>query len=273
MINKKTKRKGSTKIPRITYATLKVTPQDDKAYDDAVVRVRTKLGGHFAMLINGKERFSAEEMAHASPVDTRAIVSYFPKGTRDDVKSAIAAARQAYPNWAAMPYSDRIAILRKAAELMIERRYELSAWMAFEVGKNRSESLAEVNEAAELIRYYCDQMLRNKGFLRPLESPGPGQKTYSVLRPYGVWAVIGPWNFPFSLAAGMSAGALIAGNTVVFKPSSDSPVLGFELCRAFVDAGLPPGVFNFVTGPGEQLGLNCEIIRRLMDLSSLGRRT
>jgi 1-pyrroline-5-carboxylate dehydrogenase len=252
---RKAKSKSTPKIPRITYATLKVTPEDDKAYDRAVEQVRSKLGKHYPIFINGEERpATGEQMVHVSPVDTRITVSYFPKCSREDVRTAIAAAREAYPSWSATPYKDRIAILRKAADLLIERRYELAAMMAFEVGKNRSESLAEVNEAAELIRYYCDQMELNKGFLRPLESPGPGQETESILRPYGVWAVIGPWNFPLALTTGMSAGVLVAGNTAVFKPSSDSPLLGYELCRAFVDAGIPRGVYNFVTGPGSTVG-------------------
>ena len=153
-----------------------------------------------------------------------------------------------------MSYKDRIVILRKAADLIVQRRHELSAWMAFEVGKNRAESLAEVNEAAELIRYYCDQVVANKGFLKPLESPGPKQETLSILRPYGVWAVIGPWNFPLALATGMAVGALVAGNTVVFKPSSESRVLGHELSRALIDADIPRGVFNFVTGSGGTVG-------------------
>ena len=245
----------SPKAPRITYATLKITPKDDEAYDKAVALVRNKLGSHFTMYLNGEHWVSTgEAMPHPSPIDTQIIVSYFPRGTRDDAKSAISAARDAYPAWSAMPYKDRIAILRKAANLIIEWRYELSAWMAFEVGKNRAESLAEVNESAELIRYYCDQMEANKGFVKPLESPGPKQKTVSVLRPYGVWAVIAPWNFPLALATGMTAGALVAGNTVVFKPSSESPVLGHELCTALVKAGIPRGAFNFVTGPGGTVG-------------------
>jgi len=249
------RKKVAPKVPRITYATLAVTPKDDEAYEKAVAQVRSRLGGHFTMFINGEKWTSTgEEMSHVSPVDTRIIVSCFPKGTRDDVRSAIAAARDAFPKWKALPYKDRIAILRKAADLIIERLYELAAWMAFEVGKSRAESLAEVNESAELIRYYCQQMEENKGFVRPLESPGPGQETSSVLRPYGVWAVISPWNFPLALAAGMSAGAMVAGNTVVFKPSSESPVIAYELTRAYLDAGIPRGVFNFVTGPGATVG-------------------
>lgn len=246
---------SAAKLPRITYATLAVTPKDDAAYDVAVGHVREELGKHFTNHINGEARTSSGgEFTHASPVDARVIVSYFPKSTRDDARTAIRAAREAYPKWSALDYRDRIKILRRAADLIVDRRYELSAWMAFEIGKNRAESLAEVNESAELIRYYCERIEANNGFVLPLEAPGPGQETLSVLRPYGVWTVIAPWNFPMALATGMSAGALVAGNTVVFKPSSESPVLGYEIARAFADAGIPRGVYNFVTGPGSTVG-------------------
>ena len=264
MVSKTRKRPKAGKkiartVPRITYTTLTVTPADDQAYDAAVTQVRAKLGTRFSMYINGEQWASTgEDMPHPSPIDTSKIVSCFPKGTRDDVKSAIDAADDAFAKWSALPYRDRIRILRKAADLIIERRYELSAWMAFEVGKNRAESLAEVSESAELIRYYCEQMEVNRGFIKALESPGPKQETYSTLRPYGVWAVIAPWNFPLSLSTGMTAGALIAGNTVVFKPSSESPVLGYELGRALVDAGIPRGAFNFVTGPGGTVGVELQ---------------
>ena len=243
------------KVPRITYATLKITPEDNRAYDHAVEKVRARLGGHFAMYVNGEKWVgTGEEIPHQSPINTSITVSYFPKGTRDDVNAAVDAAQEAYTKWSETPYKERLKLLRKAADTIVERRYELSAWMAFEVGKNRTESLAEVNEAAELIRYYCDRMELNRGFLRPLESPGPGQETVSVLRPYGVWAVIAPWNFPLALSTGMTAGAMATGNTVVFKPSSESSVLGYELTRAYVDAGIPRGVFNLVTGPGGTVG-------------------
>lgn len=243
------------KLPRITYATLAITPDDDKAYDAAVVQVKSELGKHFSNFVNGAARgSSAGEIAHPSPVDQRSIVSHFPKATREDTRAAIQAAHDAFGKWSALDYHDRITILRRAADLIIERRFELSAWMAYEVGKNRAESLAEVNETAELIRYYCARMEYHKGYTLPLEAPGAGQKTVSVLRPYGVWGVIAPWNFPMALATGMSAGALVAGNTVVFKPSSESPVIGHEIYRAFADAGLPDGVFNLMVGPGSTVG-------------------
>lgn len=249
------KPRKASQAPRITYATLTVTPKDDAEYDRSVARVREQLGKHFSMNINGEERkASSGEFAHPSPVNTDWVVSYFPKGTREDAQTAIRAAREAYQKWSGMDYRSRIKLMRRAADLIIERRFDLAAWMAFEVGKNRAESLAEINESAELIRYYCERMEFHKGFVQPLESPGKGQETQSVLRPYGVWAVIAPWNFPMALATGMSAGALVAGNTIVLKPASDSPVLGYEIYRAFADAGLPRGAINFVTGPGSSVG-------------------
>ena len=253
--SKKSKSRKVAKVPRITYATLKITAEDDRAYDHAVEQVRGRLGSRFAMYVNGQRWIgTGEESSHVSPIDRSVVVSYFPKGTREDAKAAIDAARDTCGKWSEKAYRERAKILRKAADLLVDRRYELSAWMAWEVGKNRAESLAEANEAAELIRYYCDQMEQNKGFTRRMEAPGLNQETVSVLRPYGVWAVISPWNFPLALATGMTSGALVAGNSVVFKPSSESPVLGYELSRAYADAGIPAGVFNFVTGPGGTVG-------------------
>lgn len=244
------------KLPRVTYASLTLTEKDHEAYDAAVGHVRKALGTHYSNFVNGKAipAHEGDEQKHPSPTDTRLIVSYFPRATREDTKAAIQAARVAQSGWAATPYGGRVKILRRAAELIIERANEISAVMAFEVGKNRGESIAEVNESAELIRYYCDQMETNKGFVRALEAPGPGQTTMSILRPYGVWGVISPWNFPLALCTGMTSGALVAGNAVVFKPSSESPVAGYYLYKAYADAGVPDGVFNLMVGPGSTVG-------------------
>jgi len=134
--------------------------------------------------------------------------------------------------------------------LISERKYELAAIMSYEAGKNRLEAMGDVEEAADLIRYYCTQMEEAKGFIRPMGRLSPNEKAVSILRPYGVWMVISPFNFPLALATGMSAGVLIAGNTAVFKPSSETPLTGFKLYEIYRDAGLPEGVFNFITGPG-----------------------
>jgi 1-pyrroline-5-carboxylate dehydrogenase len=126
--------------------------------------------------------------------------------------------------------------------------------MGYEVGKNRLECLGDVEEAADLMAYYCDQMEGHGGFVEKMGSLGQGEDNVSVLRPYGVWAVISPFNFPMALAAGPAGGALAAGNTMVFKPATDTPMMGVKLTEIVADAGLPPGVFNFVTGPGSTVG-------------------
>jgi 1-pyrroline-5-carboxylate dehydrogenase len=146
--------------------------------------------------------------------------------------------------------------LRKAVA-QIEKRYELAAAVALEVGKNRMEALGDVQEAADLIAYNCDAMEENNGFARPQgRDPLKGYtvRNVSVLRPFGVWVVVSPFNFPMALSGGPAGAALAAGNTVVFKPATDTPWAGALLTQCFRDAGLPEGVFNFVTGPGSVVG-------------------
>src|SRR2546430_14503217 len=136
---------------------------------------------------------------------------------------------------------------------MTQRQFEFAALLSLEVGKNRFEAIAEVSEAIDLILYYSGQMEERNGYEQPMNGAGV-EHTRSVLRPYGVWAVVAPFNFPLALATGMVAGALLAGNTVVFKPASDTPLSGLCLYEVLRDAGLPPGVFNFTTGPGNTAG-------------------
>ena len=144
--------------------------------------------------------------------------------------------------------------MKKVADTIRDHRWELSALMGYEAGKNRLECVGDVEESADLIEYYCDQVAGHHGFETRLGTLGPGEENTSVLRPYGVWAVISPFNFPLALAAGPAGGALVAGNTVVFKPASVTPLLGYKLAEMMIDAGVPPGVFNFVTGSGSTAG-------------------
>ena len=147
------------------------------------------------------------------------------------MRDAIDAARAAYPAWRDTPWRDRLAILRRAAELISERQFDYAALMALEVGKNRLEALGDVEETADLLRYYSDEFEKADGFVKPLGSLSSAEKTRSVLRPYGVFGVISPFNFPMALSGGPAGGAMIAGNTVVLKPSSDAPLLGLEVRR------------------------------------------
>jgi 1-pyrroline-5-carboxylate dehydrogenase len=251
----------ATTTPRmkITYATLSADNEElQAAFDAALERVRSTLGASYPMLIGDEERGAAEEFDDRSPIDRDIVVARFPVGTRQDVRDAVAAARQAFPAWRDLGWKRRLELMRKAADLISERQFDYAALMSFEVGKNRLEALGDVEETADLLRYYSDEMERNDGFVKPMGSLSPTEHTRSVLKPHGVWAVISPFNFPMALAGGPAAGALIAGNTVVLKPSSDAPLLGYKFGEALRDAGVPPGVFNLVTGPGETVGAELE---------------
>lgn len=240
---------------KVTYSTLaSPDPLLDQLFDQAVAAARAGFGKTFPLFIDGQERFASETFAKHSPVDTNLVMGYFQKGTEQDAKDAIAAATEAFDGWRNTPWQDRVALLRKAADLISDRLFEMGAIMSLEVGKNRLEALGDVEETADLIRYYCDQMEKNDGFSNILKSESPRHHNRSVLKPYGVWAVISPFNFPCALAGGPSGGALVAGNTVVFKPATDTPYTGWMLTTCFRDAGIPDGVFNFVTGGGRTVG-------------------
>ncbi|MDP9244747.1 MAG: aldehyde dehydrogenase family protein, partial [Chloroflexota bacterium] len=235
----------STPRMKITYATLSAQNEElQSAFDAALEKGRAELGRSYPMLIGDEERRGSDEFEDHSPIDRSIVVSRFPVGTRQDVRDAVAAAQAAYPAWRDLGWRKRIEIMRRAAEMISERQFEYAALMTLEVGKNRLESLGDVEETADLLRYYSDEMERNDGFVRPMGSLSDAEHTRSVLKPHGVWAVISPFNFPMALAGGPAAGALIAGNTVVLKPSSDAPLMGWKFGEALRDAGLPDGVFN-----------------------------
>ncbi len=247
----------TTGTPRmkITYATLSADNEElQAAFDRAVEAARGQLGKGYPMLIGDERRSGEREFEDRSPIDTDLVVSRFPVGTREDVRDAIAAARAAFPAWRDLGWERRIELLRRAADLISEHQFEYAALMAIEVGKNRLEALGDVEETADLLRYYSDVMERNHGFDQPMGSLSSTEHTRSVLKPHGVWAVISPFNFPMALAGGPAAGALIAGNTVVMKPSSDAPLLAYRYVEALREVGVPAGVVNLVTGPGETVG-------------------
>lgn len=243
---------------KLTYATMFNPPEElHTRFEQALVKVRADLGKEYAMIIDGKDRFANEKFEDHSPVDTDLVLGVFQKGNEKDAHDALAAARRAFPVWSNMKWQDRVALLRKAADLIDERIYEIGAAMAMEVGKNRMESLGDVAETADLVRYSCYQMEKNEGYKVEMgRDPLVGftATNFSVLRPYGVWLVISPFNFPTALTGGPSGAALVTGNTLVMKPATDTPWVVRLLAECFRDAGLPDGVVNFVTGPGRTLG-------------------
>lgn len=245
----------SATAEKITYtATPAQIERMHAAFDDALAAIDSQLGQSYPMIIDGKERTAKRQFEVLSPIDRSMVIGSFQSGTAQDVDDAVAAARAAYPAWASRPWQERVAIMRTAAALIRERKFRLSALLIVEAGKNRGEAIGEVEEGADLIDEYASQMEASNGFEQVMESLDPAERNRSILRPFGVWAVLAPFNFPHALSAGMSSGALVAGNTVVYKPASATPLAGYELARCYLDAGVPAGVFNYVTGSGEVVG-------------------
>lgn len=242
----------------LTYATMYDPPEElHTRYEDALEHVTNRLGEPHAMLINGVDVMTSETFKDISPIDTELLLGSFPKGSAADAHRALEAAHAAVPKWSRTPWRDRVRLLRRAADEIDRRVYEIAAVISLEVGKNRLEALGDIAEASALIRYACSQMEDNDGFVVAMgRDPLIGYQAVntSTLRPYGVWVVISPFNFPAALTAGPVGAALVAGNTVVMKPASDTPWTSRLLAEAFKAAGLPDGVLNYVTGPGSTVG-------------------
>ena len=242
----------------LTYATMFNPPEElHTRYDEAVARFKRNLGKEYGMIVNGKDVFAAEKFENRNPANIDEVIGLFQKGTAEHANAALAAARAAFPKWSHTKWQDRVALVRKAADLMSDRIFEMGVVMSSEVGKNRMEALGDVAETAALFRYACDRMEANNGFLVKLgDDPLVGFESTneSILRPYGVWLVISPFNFPGALTGGPAASALVTGNTVVMKPATDTPWTARLIAECLRDAGLPEGVCNYVTGPGSSLG-------------------
>lgn len=243
---------------KLTYATMfNPPPELHTRYDEALARVKAGLGREHAMLINNQDVFAEEKYQDTSPIDTGLVLASLQKGDKKHAHQALDAARKAFPGWSRTPWQERVRLLRKAAGLIESRLFDLSAALSLEVGKNRMEALGDVQETADLINYACDQMEQNNGYVVEMgKDPlvGYDARNVSVLKPYGVWLVISPFNFPIALTGGPAGAALAAGNTVILKPASDTAWVVRLLAEVFRDAGLPEGVVNYVTGPGRTLG-------------------
>ena len=179
------------------------------------------------------------------------MIGHFTLADGNDIDDVVDEARRAPPEWAATPWQERCEILDRAADLISERSVVDGAALAWENGKSRLEAIGEVEESADLIRYYTHAMREHDGFETPMQRFSEAEVTTDVMRPYGVWAVIGPFNFPSALTAGPAGAALVAGNTCIIKPSEIGSLSGHLVYRALVEAGVPRGVVNIVNGGAE----------------------
>jgi len=222
------------------------------AFPAAITAVRARAGRSVPLWIDGQDVVTAETAPSVNPNKPSEILGDVCQAGADEVEKAIAAAKVAYPAWRATPVVERAALLRRTAALAREQLFELAAWQVLEIGKQWDQAHADVTEAIDFLEYYAAEMLR-------LGSPQrlgdvPGEENALSYDGRGVAAVIAPWNFPLAIACGMTAAALVTGNTVVFKPSGLTGVTGRRLVELFRDAGVPAGVLNFVPGRGGEIG-------------------
>ena len=238
---------------RLTYTSGSAAPETDAQFEAALEAVRSGPADRSRTWSAAGARRRATCSSGATPrarTRSRARAHAAPPAL---VAEAIERARAAQVAWRRMAPSDRCALLRRVGEAIGERHMAMAAAVSMEAGKSRTESIAEVQEAIDLIEAYCEQMERHGGYRVPLGQLSPEETNESILRPFGVFGVIGPFNFPVALVVGMAAGALVAGNTVVVKPSEQTPLSGALIGECFVAAGLPEGVVSLVHG-GEETG-------------------
>jgi 1-pyrroline-5-carboxylate dehydrogenase len=225
----------------------------NKNFENAVEFIQKQFGKKYPAIIGGKEIFSNDTFDVKSPSDTRIILGTFPKLTKFQTNEAISFAKNAFSQWSTTPYQDRIKIFRDTANEFSLKKFELAAWMSFENGKNRIEAINDVDEAIDFMRFYSYQLEKNEGFCKQTSHPNPHEKTRTVLKPFGVWGIIAPFNFPSAIAIGMTTGALLTGNTAVLKPASATPLSSFFFVKSIMSK-LPHGTINFVTGDGSIVG-------------------
>lgn len=243
---------------KLTYSTMFAPPPAlHSNFAAALERVSAGLGRTHGLYVNGAFALRDATTTKCDPANLHRVLGHFSLAHAADVDTAVAAARRAFPAWRATPWQRRVELLVAAGKLVDERLYDIAAAVSLEVGKNRMEALGEVAEVSAFIDIYARQMVENHGYDHPLpDDPLPGFKSRnrSVLKPYGVWAVIAPFNFPFALAGGPAVAALLAGNTMVLKGSLDAPWSGLLLAQCLHDAGLPSGAFNYLVGDGTHVG-------------------
>lgn len=233
-------------LPRVTYSNIGVDFGPLHDHLDVAIPAYA-LGTAHPNRIGGRNDEAGARFPVSSPIDDRIRLGEFFAADAAAVDRAVAAARKAAREWGRRPWANRVEAIRAVAAEVERRKYELGIACLIEVGKSRAEAMGEVEETADLLRYYADEMAANDGYARDMARAFPREATRVVLRPHGVFAVIAPFNFPLALSAGMTTGALLGGNTVVFKPGPRSGLTGALLTACF-EAVLPPGVVNMLCG-------------------------
>ena len=220
---------------------------------NALRAVKSQFGKTYPLVINGHKVMTRDLLTSTNPSSPDEIVGKTAKATREHADAALDAAWTAFDSWRLWKQEDRSRLMLKAAQIMRQRKRELEAWLVYEIGKNFVEASAEVAEMIDFTEYYARQALKHVGGLGSL-SAVPGEENESFYMPLGAGLTIAPWNFPMALMTGMTVGAIVVGNTVVAKPAEDTIVSLAKIFDIFEEAGLPPGVVNYLPGVGSDVG-------------------
>jgi 1-pyrroline-5-carboxylate dehydrogenase len=218
----------------------------------AIEKVRAQLGREYDLVIGGKRSRTAEKIKSLNPARPSQIVGIHQKASRDHVEPAMQAALKAFESWSRTTVEERASLVFRVGDLLRERKFEFMAWLVFEVSKNWAEADGDISETIDFCEFYAREALRLGNVTTPVQWPGEhDQLRYIAL---GVGAVIPPWNFPAAIMAGMTLASIVCGNTVILKPSSDSPTIAAKFVELLEEAGMPEGVVNFCPGGGASFG-------------------
>src|SRR5260370_1175526 len=226
--------------------------ENRQAQGEALEQVKSELGQTYPLIIGGEKIFNKETFASVNPSQPDQVIGYFARASVEQADEAVKAAAAAFETWKRVPAKERAGYLFAAADLLKQRRFYVNAWMIYEVGKSWPEADADTAEAIDFLEFYARGMVR-------LAEDHPlvhieGEDNQLVYIPLGVGAVIPPWNFPAAIMVGMTSASFVAGNTVVLKPASTSPMIAWQFMRILQDVGLPVGVVNYLTGSGSTIG-------------------
>jgi len=227
-------------------------PENARAMKAALDHVASQLGREYDLIIGGHRLKTDGKIKSLNPARPAQVVGVHQKAGAEHAEQAMAAALSAYQTWSRTTVETRVSLLLNAAEIIRSRHFEFCAWLTYEVGKNWAEADADVGETIDFLNFYAREALRLASATTPIQYPG--EKNRLLYIPLGVGAVIPPWNFPFAIMAGMTAASIVAGNTVVLKPSSDSPTIAAKFVEVLEEAGMPGGVVNFCPGSGATFG-------------------
>jgi len=228
------------------------SPQDREAMEKALRDVRAQLGRDYDLLIAGQREKTSDKLRSLNPSQPSEVIGTHSKATAAQAKEAVESAYSFFPEWSATPAKTRVEMLVRAAALIRKRKREFDAWLVYEAGKTWPEADADVAEAIDFCEYYARQMMRFSNPDPVLQMPG--EKDEMVYLPLGVGVIIPPWNFPLAIMTGMTTAALVSGNTVVIKPSSDTPTIAAKFAEVLLEAGFPPQSFSLLVGSGAVVG-------------------